>query len=134
MDAMLRALDARDLEAAMSLFAPHATLTTAFGETASDLEQVRAVLGKFLVELRATHHNVIEEWNPEPGVWIAEMSATYELTDFSERGPYQRVIILRANDDGIEQMRMYGSHELPLPQDGRQYREVQGPHGWLATL
>jgi hypothetical protein len=134
MDAMLRALDARDLEAAMSLFAPHARLTTAFGASAADLDEVRGLLGGFLAELRATDHNVTAQWNPEPGVWIAEISATYELSDFSERGPYRRVIVLRAGDDGIEQMSIYGSHEAPLSQDGRPYREVQGPHGWLPSL
>ncbi len=134
MGAVLRALDARDLDAGMSLFAPHAKLTTAFGESAEGLDQVRGVLGRLLTELRSTHHSVTAEWNPEPGVWIAEMTATYELSDFSERGPYQRVIVLRAGDDGIEQMNIYGAHETPLPQDGRPYREVQGPHGWLPTL
>jgi hypothetical protein len=134
MEVFLRAVDARDIEAMMSLLAPHVTVTTAFGESAEGIDDVRRVLGEFLRELRATHHDVSSEWNPEPGVWIAEMSATYELSDFSRRGPYERVIIIRAGDHGIEQLRIYGAHELPLPQAGRSYSEVEGPHGWLATL
>jgi hypothetical protein len=134
MQAFLRAVDALDLEAAVSLFAPQGSLTTAFGDSADGIDGVRNVLSAFLRELRAAHHDVSSEWNPEPGVWISEMSATYELSDFSRRGPYARVIVLRAGDDGIEQLRIYGDHEPPLPQDGRPYSEVQGPHGWLATL
>ncbi|MDE3132886.1 MAG: nuclear transport factor 2 family protein [Acidobacteriota bacterium] len=134
MQALLRALDALDLEAAVALFAPDATLSMLFGETATGRDRVREVLGEFIRELRANHHEVSAEWNPEPGVWLAEMSATYELADFSRRGPYGRVMVLRAGDDGIEQLRSYGAHELPLAQDGRPYENVRGPHGWLPTL
>src|SRR5579863_640465 len=117
MQAVLRALDALDLEAAVALFAPDASLSTLFGETASGRDRVREVLGQFLGELRASHHDVGAEWNPEPGVWLAEMSATYELADFSRRGPYGRVMVLREGKDGIEQLRIYGGHELPLAQE-----------------
>lgn len=134
MQAVLRALDALDLEAAVTLFAPNASLSTLFGETASGRDRVHELLGQFLGELRASHHDVRAEWNPEPGVWLAEMSATYELADFSRRGPYGRVMVLREGKDGIEQLRIYGAHELPLAQDGRSYENVRGPHGWLPTL
>lgn len=134
MQAVLRALDALDLETAVALFAPDASLSTLFGETATGRDRVHELLGAFLRELRATHHQVSAEWNPEPGVWLAEMSATYELADFSRRGPYGRVMVLHAGDDGIEQLRIYGAHELPLAEDGRAYENVRGPHGWLPTL
>ena len=90
MQAVLRALDALDLEAAVGLFAPDGSLTTLFGETEQGHDRIRAAFGAFLQGLRANHHEVTSEWNPEDGVWIAEMSATYELSDFSRRGPYQR--------------------------------------------
>jgi hypothetical protein len=41
---------------------------------------------------------------------------------------------VRAGAAGIEQMRIYGAHELPLAQSGQAYGEVHGPHGWLPTL
>lgn len=134
MQAVLRALDALDLEAALALFAPDVSLSMLFGVTATGRDRVREVLGEFLRELRATHHEISAEWNPEPGVWLAEMSANYELADFSRRGPYGRMMILRAGDEGIEQLRIYGAHELPLARDGRSYENVRGPHGWLPTL
>lgn len=130
----VRALDALDLEAAVALFAPGASLSMLFGETAMGRDRVHEVLGEFLGGLRANHHELTAEWNPEPDVWLAEMSATYELADFSRRGPYGRVMVLRAGDDGIKELRTYGAHELPLAQDGRSYENVRGPHGWLPTL
>jgi hypothetical protein len=132
--AFLRAVDALDLEAVMSQFAPTAVLMVPFGQEATGDEQIRSELRTFLAELRATQHHLTSEWNPEPGVWIAELSATYELTDFSVRGPYKRAIIMRAGDEMIERMTVYGAHELPLAEEGRPYTNVRGPHGWLPTL
>jgi SnoaL-like domain len=134
MQEILRALDALDLDGAVALFAPDASLTTAFGDAAEGRDRVRDVLGEFLGELRATHHEITAQWHPEDEVWIAEMSATYELSDYSRRGPYQRAIILRAGDAGIVEMRIYGAHELRLPEAGRQYAEVRAAGGWLPTL
>jgi SnoaL-like domain len=132
--AVLAALDALDLDTAMSLFAPDGVLDTPYGEEAVGREQVRGELGMFFAGVRATQHDVTSVWNPEPGVWIAEVSATYELTDFSRRGPYGRAFVLRTGEQGIEQLRIYGSNELPLAESGAGYREVRGPHGWLPTL
>ncbi len=134
MQAVLRALDALDLDGSVALFAPDCSLMTVFGETASGRDRIRDVLGAFLGGLRAASHELSAEWNPEPAVWIAEMSARYELGDYSRRGPYQRAMILRAGDDGIEQLRIYGEHELPLSESGRPYVDVRGAHGWLPTL
>src|SRR5579875_3633824 len=130
MQAVLRALDALDLEAAVALFAADGSLTTVFGDTADGHEHVRAELGRFLEGLRASQHELTSEWNPEGGVWVAEVSASYELSDYSRRGPYARAIILRTGAGGIEQLRIYGAHELPLAEGGRAYTEVHGPHGW----
>jgi hypothetical protein len=134
MQAVLRALDAIDIEGTVALFASDATLTTVFGETAEGRERIRAVLGAFLEGLRGSRHEVTSEWNPEGGVWVAEMSASYELSDYSRRGPYARAIILRSGAEGIERMRIYGAHELPLAESGRAYSEVRSAHGWLPTL
>lgn len=134
LDAALHAIDELDLDSLISGFAPAAKLTTVFGEAVDGREAARAVFGGFFTGLRATAHVIAHQWNPEPGVWIAEMSATYELTDFSRRGPYRRAMILRAGDDGIEELHIYGAHELQLTADGGAYQEVRGPHGWLPTL
>jgi hypothetical protein len=130
----LHAIDQLDLDSLISGFAPTARLTTVFGEAVEGREAVRVVLGAFFAGLRATEHVVSNKWNPGPDVWIAEMSATYELTDFSRRGPYRRAMFMRAGDDGIEELHIYGAHELQLLADGGAYQEVRGPHGWLPTL
>jgi SnoaL-like domain len=130
----VQAIDRLDLDALVACFAPAVQLTILFGQEAAGRDEARAVLGDFFAGLRATRHELTDEWHPEPGVWIAELSATYELTDFSERGPYRRAIILRAGADGIELLHIYGAHELPLSEDGHIYQEVRGPHGWLPTL
>jgi hypothetical protein len=132
--AFLRALDALDLEAVIALFADDAVLSMPFGEEVDGEGQLRPALESFLGELRATEHNVSAEWNPEPDVWIAEMTATYELHDFSRRGPYRRVVIARTSSQKITQLALYGAHELPLPEDPHPANRIRGPHGWLPTL
>lgn len=133
--AVLHALDALDLEGAVELFAPDGRLTTVFGNTAAGTDQVRTVLGAFLQGLRSAHHTVVAEWNPEDGIWVAKVSGTYELADYSRHGPYERAFILRAREAGIEELRIYGQHELPLSETGRGYTEVRDArHGWLPTL
>jgi hypothetical protein len=132
--AFLRAVDALDLEAVMPLFGPQAKLTMPFGEEAEGEAGLRAEFGKFISELRATEHHLHSEWNPDPEMWIAEFSATYELTDFSRRGPYKRAVFVRTGDGAIQEMTLYGANELPLGEDGRTYTDIRGPHGWLPTL
>jgi len=132
--AFVGAIDTLDLQAVISLFGPDARLTTPYTESPRGIEGVRVELSKFLGELRATEHELTAEWNPEPGIWVAEMTATYELTDYSRRGPYKRAIIVREADGLIDELTVYGAHELPLPEGGRPYTEVRGPHGWLPTL
>jgi hypothetical protein len=135
MQAVLNALDTLDLDSAVGMFAPDGTLTTLFGdETAQGHERIRAVLGEFLQGLRASQHATVSEWNPEDDLWIAEMTATYELSDYSRRGPFRRAIILRAGAAGITEMRIYGAHERPLSEAGRPYEEVRVAGGWLPTL
>lgn len=134
MQAVLRALDALDLDGTLALFSADGSLTTVVGEQAEGRDRVRDVLGVLIGGLRGMHHEVTSEWHPSDEVWIAELSANYELADYSRRGPFARVIVLRAGDAGIEQMRVYGAHELPLEQSGRHYAEVRGADGWLPTL
>lgn len=132
--AVLDAIDALDLEGVSRLFAPTGSFMAAFGVEATGNEHVRDELNGFFAGLRACNHKVESEWHPEPAVWIAEVSATYEFEDFSKRGPYKRALILRQGEEGIASLRIYGAHELPLASSGEPYQEVRGPHGWLPTL
>ena len=127
-------IDALDLDGLVALFAPEASVAMLFGEEARGSDAVRLALGRFLAELRATRHEITASWNPEPGVWIAEMTATYELRDLRQLGPFRRAVVLRSSEAGIEDLRIYGGHELPLAAGGRPYQEVRGPSGWLPTL
>ena len=133
--AVLRAVDALDIEACVSLLAPGCRLLATDGRVAEGVAQARALLGDFLGELNRTTHRVTAEWNPEPGVWIAELEATYELRDRGRHGPYPRVMVVRAGQDGITDLRFYGSHEPPLSDSERPYEEVRSGSGrWLPTL
>src|SRR5580658_9036657 len=107
---VLDAIDRLDLEAAVAMFSDDVQLMTVFGGEGTGIEQARSVLAALLGELRATHHDFSAEWNPEPGVWIAEGTATYELKDFSQRGPFQRLIVVHESGGLINQLRIYGSH------------------------
>ncbi len=130
----LEAIDRLDLEAAVAMFSQDVQLMTVFGGEGNGIDQARSVLAALLEELRGTHHGFTSEWNPEPGVWIAEGTATYELKDFSQRGPFRRLIVVHERNGLITELRIYGSHELPLTESTSTYREVRGPHGWLPTL
>jgi hypothetical protein len=132
--AVLAAIDSLDLEGTLELFAPSGNFMTAFGAEANGTEELREELSGFFAGLRGCAHTVETEWHPEPTVWIAEVNATYELEDFSQRGPYKRVLVLRQGEDGIVSLRIYGAHELPLNSSAETYQEVRGPHGWLPTL
>jgi hypothetical protein len=132
--AVLDAIDALDLEGALRLFAPNGSFMAAFGEESVGFDHVRDQLSTFFGGLRGCEHTVESEWHPEPTVWIAEVTATYELQDFSQRGPYKRALVLRQGDAGIASLRIYGAHEEPLSESGEPYQEVRGPHGWLPTL
>ncbi len=132
--AALKAIDALDADALTSLFAENGRLLTVDGRVAEGIEQVRAVAASFVAELRATSHQVTFEWNPEPGVWIAELDSTYELNSLVELGPYPRAIILRDGPSGIVEMRIYGLHEQPLTASAHPYQEVFGSGHWLPTL
>jgi hypothetical protein len=134
LQAVLRALDALDLDAAVALFAPEGSLETLFGQRAEGRDRVRAMLGTFFAGLRATHRELTSEWNPEPDVWVGELSAAYELSDRSRRGPYRRALVLRCGEEGFQEMRLYGAHELPLSESGRAFAEVRGADGWMPTL
>jgi len=130
----MRAMDALDIDAATALFAPDAEVWTVYGRNGNGVDEVRALLAELLGDLRSRCHEMSSELNSGPNVWVAEFTATYEMKDFSKHGPYRRIVVLRMGPGGIEQMHMYGSHELPLPLVEPGYQEVRASHGWLPTL
>ena len=132
--AVLRAIDALDLDGALGLFADTGTLLRTDGRTATGRDDVRATLEEFFSHLRAAQHELVHEWNPEPDVWIAQLTATYELTDFGRHGPYPRAAILRTGSTGIVELSFYGSHELPMQASTHGYQEVYAAGRWMPTL
>lgn len=132
--AVLAAIDALDPDAVAALFAPDGRLLTADARTASGQEEVRRLARHFFADLRATRHRMTAEWNPSPDIWIGELQADYELSNYAELGPYARAAILRNSEQGIHELRIYGLHERPLTDSTRGYQEVFGSGHWLPTL
>jgi hypothetical protein len=132
--AVLRALDALDAGTVLAMFAADGTLLRTDGYKAEGIDAVRAAVEDFLKDLRGTEHEVTAEWNPEPGVWIAQLMARYELSDFGRHGPYPRAVVLREGPDGITELSFYGSHELPLAAAEHSYRDVYAAGRWMPTL
>jgi SnoaL-like protein len=112
-DQVLEALDALDLDGAVSLFTADGRLMTADGRRAEGTEAIRALLADWFAQLRSTAHTLTASWQLD-GVWIAEVDAAYELTDYLKMSGVPRAFILRTGDDGITDMRVYGAHERPL--------------------
>jgi hypothetical protein len=131
--AVLRAMEALDVDACISQFKPDGRLLSTDGEVAEGLDAVRAVLSKLFADLRAATYRITAQWHPEEDVWIAEVDATYDLSEHGRRGPYPRAIVLRGSH-GIAELRVYGRHELPLTESAVPYQEVLAGNRWLATL
>jgi ketosteroid isomerase-like protein len=132
--AVLEAIDALDVDAFVSLFAPDGNLLTTNGTVGHGTEHVRAVIGDFIGELYGTTHTVTAQWHPEDGVWIAEVDATYDVKQHGRLGPYPRAVVLHQGPGGITELRFYGMHELPLATSTRPYQDVVVDGHWLATL
>jgi hypothetical protein len=131
---VLRALEARDLDAIVAMFAGDGALLRTDGRHARGTDEVRTALQEFFSPLRRMRYRISSEWNPEPGVWIAQLSAEYDLGDLGEHGPYPRAIVLREGPGGIGELSVYGSHELPLTQTEPSYHEVFAAGRWMPTL
>jgi hypothetical protein len=131
--AVFQLLDDLDIGGAVARFAPNCTLLMVYGEETTGHEQVRELLTKFAEPLRAMRHHTTAEWHPEPSVWIAELTAEYELHDQGLVGPYLRAVVLRDSPEGIAGLNIYGSHESPLD-SRRGYQEVFAAGRWMPTL
>jgi ketosteroid isomerase-like protein len=132
--AVLRAMDALDVDATAALFADSGSLMRTDGRRAHGREEVRAAIADFFSQLHATTHEVTAEWHPEPDVWVAQLSAHYEVKDLARYGPYYRAIVLRDGPDGILELSIYGSHEPAPAAAEHKYREVYAAGHWMPTL
>ncbi len=109
----LEAVDKLDVDTASAMFSADAQLLTADGRRAAGIDAVRDLLADYLSVLRSTSHRVTALWH-EDNVWIAEVEADYELTDYLELKALPRAFFIREGAQGISQMHVYGAHEHPL--------------------
>jgi hypothetical protein len=131
---IFRHIDALDVDGVTAMFAPDSDLVLVYGREAHGRDQVHAALAELVAGIRATHHETTAEWNPEPGLWIAELTATYELLDYGRIGPYRRAAVLHESAEGVTSLSIYGAHEGPLASDERGYQEVRAGGRWMPTL
>jgi hypothetical protein len=110
---LLGAIDARDVEAVIALMAPDCRFLVVDGRRVEGTAAVRELLTEFLSTTRSTKHEVTAQWHQD-SVWIAEVDATYELTDRMKMGGLPRAFVLREGSDGFVDLRVYGAHERPL--------------------
>jgi hypothetical protein len=110
---LLSALDKLDVDNAMALCAPDCSLMTADGRRAEGSEATRELLQAFFSQVRSLTHDIVSQWQFED-VWIAELLANYELTDWLKIERLPRAIVVRAATDGIREVRVYGANERPL--------------------
>ena len=109
----LEAMDALDANAANACLAPTVRVLMADGRRAQGQPEVTRLIADFLSRVRRMSHRVITEWHIDD-TWIAELEATYELSDYFDTGALPRVIIARIDAQGITDLRVYGAHEHPL--------------------
>src|SRR2546428_11551061 len=110
---LLGAIDKRDVEGAMALMAPNCRLLAVDGRRAEGEAGVRALLTDFVATVRSTTHRITAQWHQDD-VWIAEVEATYELTDRLRIGALPRAFVLRDGPDGFVELHVYGAHERQL--------------------
>ena len=110
---LLGAIDKRDVEGAMALMAPNCRLLAVDGRRAEGEAGVRALLTDFVATVRSTTHRITAQWHQDD-VWIAELEASYELTDRSKISALPRACVLREGPDGVGELHFYGAHERQL--------------------
>ena len=67
----------------------------------------------FLATLRSTTHRVTAQWHQD-NVWIAEVEADYELSDWQHITALPRAFVLRDGPEGSVELHVYGAHERPI--------------------
>lgn len=110
---LLAAMDKLDVEATMALCGSECRFLAVDGRHAEGHEAVRQLVSDFLSQLRSTTHEITSQWHQDD-VWIAEVTASYELMNWLRMEGLPRAIIIRVAADGIRDIRAYGAGERQL--------------------
>jgi hypothetical protein len=111
--ALIAALGGRDVDAAMALCSSDCRLATADGRRAKGSDEVRALLAGVLADVRSASYQVTGQWHQD-NVWFAEVLANYEMRDWLRLEGLPRAFVVRTDDTGICDVRVYGAHERRL--------------------
>jgi SnoaL-like domain len=130
---LLQAVDALDVDAVIALMEPDVRLLTVEGHSATGATGVRAMLSDFLTSLRSSTHRITAQWHQD-NVWIAEVDASYELSDMTRIGVLPRAFVVRDGPGGLSDVRVYGAHERPLSEVGGHEREMRLGGHWIPPL
>jgi len=130
---LLQAIDKLDVDAVMALAAPDIKLLVVDGRHAEGAVAVRELLAAFMSELRSSAHRVTDQWHVDD-VWIAEVLASYELTDRTRPGELSRAFIIREGSGGFSDLRVYGAHERPLEEHQSPGHELRLGGRWIPPL
>src|SRR5207302_6694525 len=108
----------------MTLLEDDLRLLAADGRRAHGCDAVRELLTDFLGTLRSSAHRITNQWHVDD-VWIAEVDASYELSDWQRLDALPRAFVVRRGPEGIADVRVYGAHELPLVEQGAQSEGIR---------
>ncbi len=111
--ALVTALGQLDVDRAMALCSSDCRLATADGRGAAGLDEMRALLTHFFADLRSASYEVTAQWHQD-NVWFAEVLANYEMRDWLRLERLPRAFVVRTDDAGICDVRVYGAHERRL--------------------
>ena len=121
--ALVTALGRRDVDAAVALCSPDCRLATADGRRAEGRAGVHDLLAGFLSDLRSATYQLTAQWHQDE-VWFAEVLASYELRDWLRLEQLPRAFVVRTDDAGICDVRVYGAHERELTD----HQSAEGPY------
>jgi hypothetical protein len=110
---LLGAIDKLEVEAVVALCTPDCRFMTVDGRHASGRPAVGRLVSDFFALLRSTSHQITDQWHLDDA-WIAEVLANYEMRDWLRLEHLPRVFVVRAADDGIRDVRVYGANERQL--------------------
>ena len=117
----------------MALVAPDCRLLGVDGRRTEGADAVREMLTDFLATLRSTTHRVTAQWHQDD-VWIAEVEATYELTDRLKLDAVPRAFVLRDGSEGFVELHAYGARERPLTDHPSTEQGIRLGGRWIPPL
>lgn len=116
----------------MAVMAPSVRVLTVDGKRAEGSAAVRHLLTDFFASLRSSSHQITAQWHQDDA-WIAEVEATYELTD-RVRMSLPRAFVMRDGADGFTELNVYGAHERPLTDYDTGERVMRLGGNWMPPL